>query len=146
MNLISDINLRWFDESALLEKDPRKLTETFLASLGITSDVAADIVEVLFKARAVDRGLTTAEVREGMVMLRKQRKEDFSGLTVRNVQVWIRYFKEIKLVDRVGDRVRFSGNKKPSKVFAEYTRPLIEESASFVEKLLKKTEEAYGIK
>ncbi|MFH1836332.1 MAG: hypothetical protein ABH851_09110 [Methanobacteriota archaeon] len=146
MEEISDITLRWFDESALMEKEPRELTKTLLASLGITSDVAVDVLEVLLRSSAQDRARRTAEIREEVVKLRKERgvKKE-RGVTLRNIQVWVKYFKEIKLIDRVGERVHFTGNKKPSEAFREYTRPIIEESASFIEKLLEKTEQAYGI-
>lgn len=147
MDAIADLTLRWFDESNLLEKDPRTLTRTFLAALGITSDVAVDIMDVLFRVRAEDRALRTREILDEIIRLRKERKvKDKKGLGLRNIQVWVKYFKSIKLVDRVGERVRFSGNRKPSEAFSEYTKPIIEESVSFVGKVLVKTEEAYGIK
>jgi hypothetical protein len=130
-----------------MEDDPRKLTEIFLGSLGISSDIAVDVMEVLLKARAEDVALRTAEIRDSVLKLRKERKiKEKKGLTLRNIQIWIKYFKEIKLVDRVGERGRFTGNKKPSEAFSEYTKPVIYESSSFVENVLKKAEEAYGIK
>ncbi|MFH1789030.1 MAG: hypothetical protein ABH834_06590 [Candidatus Altiarchaeota archaeon] len=147
METIADVTLRWFDESALMEKDPRQLTETFLASLGVTSDVAVDVMEVLFKARAEDRALRTQEILNEILKTRKERRiKAKKGLGLRNIQVWVKYFKSIKLVDRVGERVRFTGNKTPTQAFSEYTKPVIEESVSFIEALLAKTEEAYGIK
>ena len=146
MNTIADVTLRWFDESALLEEDPRRLAETFLASLGISSVVAADIFEVLLLARSEDRALRTVEVHEAVLKLRKDKKiEGGKGLGLRNIQVWLRYFKSIKLVDRVGDRVRFTHNKAPSQAFNEYTKQIISESVSFSGRLLGKTERAYGI-
>lgn len=147
MNEIADITLRWFDESALLEDNPRKLTETFLASLGISAEVAVDVMEVLLKARGEDRALRTVEIRDEVLKLQKKRKaKGARGLTLRNIQIWLKYFKSIKLVDRTGERVRFTGNKRPSEAFAENTKPIVYESVAFIEELLRRTERAYGLK
>jgi hypothetical protein len=147
MKAVSEITLKWFDDAALMEDDPRRLTETFLASLGVSSEVAVDVMEALLHARAQDRALKTAEIRDEIIKLRKKRRvKAAKGMTLRNIQIWLKYFKSLKLVDRTGERVRFTGNKRPSQVFEEYTKPVIHESASFVGKLLKRTEEVYGIK
>jgi len=147
MKLVSDIRLRWYDDSSLLEDDPRRLLELFLDSLGVTSDVAVDLFHVLLCARAEDTALTGRQIRDAIVGLRRMRDagEPERGLTMRNIQVWLRYFREIKLLDKLGSRYHFRGNKKPSKAFAEGTRQMAEQSAAYVEKLLKRVEESYKI-
>ncbi|MBM3308965.1 MAG: hypothetical protein FJY77_01805 [Candidatus Altiarchaeales archaeon] len=148
MKLLFDIGLRRFDESSLDEEDARRLLELFLESLGVTSDVARDLFEVLLVSRAGDTALTARQIRDSIIGLRKARKvEDAEkGLTARNIQIWLKYFKGIRLVDKLGDRYHFKGNKRPSRVFAEDTKPVVEESVKYVERVLKKVEEAYRIK
>jgi hypothetical protein len=147
MKLLSDIHLKWYDESSLLEEDQRKLLELFLESLGITSDVARDLLHVLFAARAQDTALSGRQVRDAMVTLRKMRNvvDAERGLTMRNIQVWLKYFSDIRLVEKIGSRYHFKSNKKPSRAFSEGTKPLVDESVKYVEKLLKKVEESFNI-
>jgi len=148
MKLLSDITLRWYDESSLAEDDPRRLVELFLDSMGITSDVAIDLFEVLAVARAEDTALTAKQIRDAIVNLRSMRKVENpeKGLTARNIQVWLKHFRRLKLVDKLGERYHFKGNKKPGKAFSDETKPVIEESVRYVERVLKKVEEAYRIK
>ncbi|MFH1125984.1 MAG: hypothetical protein V1703_02560 [Candidatus Altiarchaeota archaeon] len=148
MKLVSDITLRWYDESSLEEDNPRSLLELLLDSMGITSDVARDLFHVLLVARAEDTALTVKQIRDAIISLRKMRNADKpeKGLTMRNIQVWLQYFREIKLLDKLGDRYHFRGNRRPSKAFAEGTKPMIEESSRYVERVLKRVEDAYGIK
>ena len=147
MKLLSDIHLRWYDESSLLEDDPRKLLELFLESLGITSDVARDLLHVLFAARAKDTALSGRQVRDAIITLRKLRNaaDAEKGLTTRNIHVWLKYFSDIRLVEKIGSRHHFKGNKKPSRAFSEGTKPLVDESVKYVERLLKKVEDSFGI-
>jgi hypothetical protein len=147
MKLIADFTLRLYDEGALLEDDPRRLLELFLDSIGITSDVARDVFHVLLVARAGDTALSARQIREAVVSLRKIRgeKELERGLTMRNVQVWLRYFRDIRLADNLGALYRFRGNKTPKRAFIDGTRPLALASLDYVEKLLGKVEGAYRI-
>jgi len=147
MKPLSDLTLRWFDDSTIVEAEGRELVVLFLTSLGITSDVAVDITSVLLSTRSEDRALTSEEIKTAVEKIREKGKRPLDkGLTLRNIQVWLRYFREIKLIDRLGGRYRFSGNKKPSESFREYTRPIAEQSMDYVERILEKIEKQYEIK
>jgi len=86
--------------------------------------------------------------------MRKKRKKsgEFDGeiddsLSERNIQMWLKFFKDIKMIECINDRYFFSGDKFPSEVFEIYVKPLIiEESVKFIERLLKKVEESYELK
>ncbi|MDD5111575.1 MAG: hypothetical protein PHG85_03445 [Candidatus Altiarchaeota archaeon] len=147
MKLIADFTLRLYDEGAFLEDDPRRLLELFLDSIGITSDVARDVFHILLVARASDTALSAKQIREAVVSLRNIRKETEpeKGLTMRNVQVWLRYFRDIRLADNLGSLYRFRGNKMPSRAFSDGTRPLVLASLDYAEKLLRRVEGAYSI-
>jgi len=145
---LADIQLRWFDDSTLLTDDPREVLEMFLDSIGVTSDVARDLFEVLLISRHHDLALSTREVKANIVELRRRRKvKDVGrGLTDRNIQIWLNYFSKIGLLDSIGGKHRFRSNKKPSKAFTEDTKPIVEECLKFSEKVLKKVEDSYKIK
>ncbi|MCX6695326.1 MAG: hypothetical protein NTU61_03435 [Candidatus Altiarchaeota archaeon] len=148
MKPIADIQFRWFDDSSLLTDDPREALEVFLGSIGVTSDVALDLFEVLLISRHHDLALSTREIKANIVELRKRRRvrELEKGLTDRNIQVWLSYFNRIGLIDSLGGKHRFTGNKKPSRAFREETMPLVEECLKFSERALLKVEEYYKIK
>ena len=145
--LLADIKLRWYDDSALMEDDPRRLLELFMDSIGVTSDVACDIMEIMLMARARDTPLTTGEVKAGVVELRRRRKaEDPAfGMTDRNIQIWLEYFERVGLLDEIGEKHRFSGNKTPSEAFKR-TKQVVTESLKYSDKLASKLETAYGIR
>jgi hypothetical protein len=148
MNLLSDIRLRWYDDSSLHIENRRELLELFLDSLGVSRDVAADIFEVLLIARAKGISLTPAEIREGVLQLRERRgaKVDRS-MSNRNMQIWLRFFRELELIERIGSRYHFSGNKKPSILFLERTKPkVIDKSVDYIHRLLQEVEKGYSIK
>jgi hypothetical protein len=145
--LLADIKLRWYDDSALMEDDPRAITELFLDSIGVTSDVAWDLMEIMLMARARDTPLTWEEVKAGIVELRRRRKtkDPEFGMTDRNVQIWLKYFETIGLMDEIGGKYRFFGNKTPSEAFKR-TKQIVGESLKYSDKLVAKLEAAYGIR
>jgi len=147
MNQLLYVRLKWFDDSTLGVEDSRALLELFLSSLGVSSQVAADILEVLMEARAQDVGVTTKEIKRRIIEKRKERGENQAkkGLTERNIQKWLCYFRELNLIDRFGKRYRFKGNKLPSEAFEEYTLPLIHETTHYIKRVLEKVEKKYGI-
>lgn len=148
MNLLSDIRLRWYDDSSLQQEDRRKLVELFLDSVGVTRDVAVDIFEVLLAARNKSISLTSSEIKEGVIKLREKRGEKADkSLSDRNIQVWLKFFRKLELVERIGSRYHFANNRKPSTLFMERTKPrVIDKSVDFICRLLQEIEEAYGIK
>lgn len=148
MNLLADIRLRWYDDSGLMSKDPRALIGLFLDSMGVTRDVPVDLFEVLLTAKSMGVGLTTSEIKKGIIKLRKKRKEgEGKGLSDRNIQIWLKFFRDLDLVDRIGSRYMFSGNKNPSTLFKEKTKPeIIDKSADYIYRLLREIEGSYEIR
>ncbi len=147
MNLISDIRLRWYDES-YLEAEDRELVRILLNSLGVTREVALDIFEVMLIAKSAGISSTRREIRNRVIELRKERgiENPSNGLTDRNIQLWLRFFREVDLVERIGSRYLFSGNKKPSRVWLERTKPnIIDKSAENIHKILLELERRYEI-
>lgn len=147
-NKVSEISLRWYDDTALLTENPAKLTKLFLNSIGITSGIATDIFEVLVRYNAKGVAPTTKEIENEIIEKNKTKEDGGDEKSLRIIQMWLKYFREIKLIDKIGSKKKgryvFSGNKKPSEAFMLYTKPLIiDESAKYSEKILKKMEEKY---
>jgi hypothetical protein len=146
MNLLSDIRLKWYDDSSLMIKDSRKLIELFLDSVGVSRDIAADIFEVLLMAKSEGLGLTTSEIKERVIDLREKRGGVRKGLSDRNIQIWLKFFRDLELVERIGSRYMFTGYRKPSALFMERTKPeIIDKSVDYIHRLLREIETGYEI-
>ena len=76
MNLLSEITLRWYDDSSLMLEDRRELVELFLDSLGVSRDVASDVFEVLLLAKAKNISLTSNQIKKEIIDLRNKRNRD----------------------------------------------------------------------
>ncbi|PKP57489.1 MAG: hypothetical protein CVT88_04315 [Candidatus Altiarchaeales archaeon HGW-Altiarchaeales-1] len=154
MPLLSKIELCWFSDDELLKENPRALVELFLDTLGASKGTASDIFEILLLNKRKGIHLKSDEIRNEVIEMRKKRKElgEFDGeieesLSGRNVQIWLKFFKDMKMVECINDRYFFSGDKFPSEAFEIYVKPLIiDESVRFIGRLLKKIEENYGLK
>jgi len=148
MNLLSQITLKWYDDSSLMTEDRRALVELFLDSIGITRETAADIFEVLLVAKAKDISITSLQIRGGIIELRTQRgREIDKSLTMRNIQIWIKFYRKIGFLEKIGNMYTFKGNRKPSTVFKEYIKPqVIDNSADYIGRILEKLEDKYRIR
>ncbi len=145
--ILAGIKLRWYDDSSLLTDEPRELLEVFLSSIGVTSDVAKDLMEALLMARARDVSLKASELRAAILELRLRRgaKDLEFGLTDRNILVWLDFFQSIGLLDHVSGKYRFAANKRPSEAFKR-TQEVVGECVRFSAKAVSKLERAYMIK
>lgn len=147
MNLLSEITLRWYDDSSLMLEDRRELVELFLDSLGVSRDVASDVFEVLLLAKAKNISLTSNQIKKGIIDLRNKRNQNpDEGLSLRNIQLWLRFFRMLGMVEKIGGRYLFRGNKKPSSVFRENVKPeVIDKSSEYLCRILEELEDRYGI-
>ncbi len=148
MNLLSQITLKWYDDSSLMAEDNRELVELFLDSIGITREIASDIFELLLIARSKGLSLSSKEIMKGITEMRERRgKSPDDSLTLRNIQIWLKYFRSLGLLEKIGGRYFFKGNKKPSTIFRDYVKPeVIDKSADYLARVLEKLEDRYDIK
>ena len=148
MNLLSDMRLKWYADTSLALDDRREIVEIFMDSIGVTRDVAVDMFEILLMAKADDIALTREEIKKQILDLREKRgvKDTKKGLTDRNIQIWLKFFRDIEFIERIGRRYVFKGNKKPSDVFIENTKPeIIDKTVDYVHRLLGELENRYDI-
>jgi len=148
MNLLSEITLKWYDDSAFMLDDKREMVELFLDSLGVSRTIASDIFEVLLIAKSKNISLTCGQIRKDVAELRKARNQRIDeAATPRNIQLWLRFFRKIGLIEKVGCRYMFKGNKRPSVAFREEVKPhVIDNSSDFLARLLEGLEKKYAIK
>jgi hypothetical protein len=148
MNLLSQITLKWYDDSSLIADDKRELVERFLDSIGVTRVIAADIFELLLIARSKGLSLTSKEIMDGIIEMRTARGQSADdSLTLRNIQIWLKYFRGLGMLEKIGGRYFFKGNKKPSAVFRDTVKPeVIDKSADYLARVLEKLEDRYNIK
>jgi len=144
---IVTIKLKWLDESAFLEEGSEERVKLFLESIGISSDVASDLLQVMLLARAKELSLKTGQIRKGILELRKRRgdKDSEKGLTDRNIQVWLKYYETIGLFERYRGKHRFRSAKSPHDAFKR-CKQMTSESLKVSERLLELVQESYGIK
>ena len=148
MKLLADINLKWYDDTALMLEDREELVKLFLDCLGVSRDVAIDMFEVLLIAKSDGISLTSREIKNEIIKLRKSRgvEDPKKGLSDRNIQIWLKFFRDLEMVERLGDRYLFKKNKIPSKVFIEKTKPeVIDKCSDFIYRLLQEIEKRYEI-
>ena len=142
-----ELRLKWFDDSTLLSDDGEELLRQALRSLGVTSRPAFEVFRVLLIAHKGGVRVSARQVREQVVKSRAREKErDRRGLTLRNIQVWLKYFCDIGFLDCVGDKYMFKAARKPSECFNEYTVPLIDECARYTRKAFEAVEDAFKVK
>ncbi|VVB52437.1 Uncharacterised protein [uncultured archaeon] len=145
MKPLFDVSLRWFDDGTLLVEEPRQILEQFLLSLGVSAPVAADVLEVFVLARKADRALSLRAVMEGVAEIRRRRGAvEGKGLGERNIQVWLKWYVEIGLLEKSGRLYRFYANKLPADAFRESVKPNAERALAYVERAADKMQVAYG--
>lgn len=143
-----EFKLKWFDHSSLYTENQAEILCLSLLSLGITAPPAREVFWVLLLGHKKGLRLSVKQVRDLIYEKRKKEgeKELDRGLGVRNIQVWLSYFQQIGLVECVGDKYLFRGDKKPSESFEKYTKPLIEKNTDYIKQALIRLEELYEIK
>ncbi|HIE34453.1 MAG TPA: hypothetical protein EYP86_04880 [Candidatus Altiarchaeales archaeon] len=148
MKLLANINLKWYDDTALMLEDREDLVKLFLGCLGVSRDVASDLFEVLLIAKKDGISLTSKQIKREIIKLRKLQgmENPEHGLSDRNIQIWLKFFRNLEMVERLGDRYLFKKNKTPSNIFIEKTKPeVIDKCSDFMYKLLKEIEKRYEI-
>ncbi|MBD3260489.1 MAG: hypothetical protein GF334_02210 [Candidatus Altiarchaeales archaeon] len=143
-----EFKLKWFDHSSLYTENQSEILSLALLSLGINAEPAREVFWVLLAGHKKGLSLSVKQIRDLIYEKRKKNGETDleSGLTVRNIQVWLSYFQQIGLVECLGDKYIFRGGKKPSQAFEQYTKPLIEKNTQYIIETFVRLEELYEIR
>lgn len=144
--VLADVKLRWFDDSTLLTDNPERLLECSLRSLGVHSKTGFDVFRVLLASHKAGLKVSAKEVHAQVEALRARRGDrDRKGLTLRNIQVWLKFYQDLGFLENIHDKYMFRAAKNPSDCFNEYTAPIIDSSIAYTRRALSKMEEALGI-
>jgi len=149
-NLIADIRIRWYDDTLLNRVQGRQSIRFFLECLGVTADVACDIFEVLVEAYRDGSAVSVSQIKEEVIKKIEKRGDENKGTTERNIQIWIKFFRDIEMIQMIGSgksaKYMLYGGRKPSEVFITHTKAqVIDRASMFIVRALEKVEREYDI-
>jgi len=119
---LSEITLRRYEKPYSLSK--RELVRKLCLSLGLLNpgdsrDVIVDVLYVLLEANTENKKLSSEEIREEVLELRKEEKLDDLGTAASNIRRQIRRLREILLVEKIKNDYRIAEFGKLSDVYVE---------------------------
>ncbi|MEM3374080.1 MAG: hypothetical protein QXE31_02550 [Candidatus Woesearchaeota archaeon] len=108
---LSEITLRRYEKPYNLKK--RELVRKLCLSLGLLNpgdsrDIIVDILYVLLEAKKENKKLSSEEIREEVINLRKQENLDLNGTAASNIRRQIRQLRNSLLVEKVKNDYRIS--------------------------------------
>ncbi|MBN2367718.1 hypothetical protein JXC34_01770 [Candidatus Woesearchaeota archaeon] len=108
---LSEITLRRYEKPYNLSK--RELVRKLCLSLGLLNpgdsrDVIVDVLYVLLEANAEQKKLSSEEIRDGVLQLRKSEKLDETGTAASNIRRQIRRLRELLIAEKVKNDYRIA--------------------------------------
>ncbi len=144
---LAEITLRRYEKPYNLSK--RELVRKLCLSLGLLNpgdsrDVVVDVLYVLIEAKKKNKKLSSEEIREEALELRKQEGLDNSGTASSNIRRQIRRLRSLLLVEKVKNNYRISENMALTDIFSEKIEKFfIPSIIERVKEYLKKIDEAW---
>ncbi len=125
---LAEITLRRYEKPYNLSK--RELVRKLCLSLGLLNpgdsrDVVVDVFYVLLEARKEQKKLSSDEVRDEVITLRKAEKLDDNGTAGSNIRRQIRRLREIHLVEKIKNDYRITEFTELSTIFNEKVEKFI---------------------
>ncbi len=119
---LSEINLRRYEKPYNLSK--RELVRKLCLSVGLLNpgdsrDVIVDVLYVLLEARKENKKLSSEEIREEVLELRKSEKLDENGTAASNIRRQIRRLRETLLVEKIKNDYRITEFSELGLIFNE---------------------------
>ena len=108
---LAEVVLRRYEKPYKLSK--RELVRKLCLSIGIlqpgdSRDVVVDILFVLLEARKENDEISSEEVRENVIFLRKSEKLPLVGIASSNIRRQLKRLREIFLVEKIKNKYRIS--------------------------------------
>src|SRR3989344_6380372 len=119
---LAELTLRRYEKPYNLKKRElvRKLCLSFgLLNPGDSRDVIVDVLYVFLEAKKEQKKLSSEEVREEVIKLRKEEKLDSSGTAASNIRRQIRRLKQLLIVEKIKNDYRVSEFSSLSELFSE---------------------------
>jgi ribosome biogenesis GTPase A len=119
---LSEVNLRRYEKPYNLGK--RELVRKLCLSLGLLNpgdsrDVVVDILYVLLEANKEKKALSSDEIRDEVIGLRRQEKLDDSGTAASNIRRQIRRLRGTLLVEKIKNDYRIAEFGSLENIFNE---------------------------
>ncbi len=146
---LSEITLRRYEKPYNLHK--RDVVLRLCLSIGLlqpgdSRDVIVDILHVLLAARSEQKALSSYEVRERVVALRREQNLELLGIADSNIRRQLKRLRDIFLVEKIKNNYRITEHEKLTTIFAEkiesYLFPTI---LSRVKEYVQATDESFGM-
>ncbi len=117
---LSEITLRRYEKPYTSKK--RELTRKLCLSTGLlqpgdSRDIIVDILQVLLNAKKQKKFLTSEEIKDSAIKLRKRQKLPLKGIASSNVRRQLRRLKDIYLVETIKNKYRITEFENPSVIF-----------------------------
>jgi len=138
---LSEITLRRYEKP--YDLDGRELVKKLCLSLGLlqpgdSRDVIVDIFRVLIESKKEKKLLTSKEIEEKVVEMRKKEKLVLSGVASSNIRRQLRRLKELYIIESINNNYRISEFEKLSVIFDKriekyYLANIIERVKEYVE-------------
>ena len=144
---LSEITLRRYEKPNNLAG--RDLIRKLCLSLGLlqpgdSRDVIVDILYVILAARKESKRMTSKDIEEAIVNLRKEISLPLVGVTSPNVIRQLRRLKEISIIEKHADSYRIAEGLRLNELFEErIERYLIPSITSRIKEYTKKIDEEF---
>lgn len=145
---ISEITLRRYEKPYDLEK--RELVRKLCLSSGLlqpgdSRDIIVDILYVLMQARKENSLLSSEDVRDNVIVLRKQHSLPLVGVASSNIRRQIKRLRDIFLVEKVRNNYRITEFDNISVIFNEKIEQyLLSSMLDRVREYCKKVDEEFS--
>ena len=131
-NPILEITLRRYERP--YDLTPRSLVKRMILSIGLlqpgdSRDIIVDIMYVLLEAQKTKTLLSSKEIEERAIKLRKKENLSMKGIASSNIRRQVKRLRDILLVEKIKTKYRISEFAKISEIFSEkieqYMIPII---------------------
>ncbi|MCM2325142.1 MAG: hypothetical protein NDI94_01645 [Candidatus Woesearchaeota archaeon] len=119
---LSELTLRRYEKPYNLSK--RELVRKLCLSIGILNpgdsrDVIVDVLYVLLEARKDNKKLSSEEIRDEVLVLRKNENMDDNGTAASNIRRQIRRLRETLLIEKIKNDYRVVEYSSVLSIFSE---------------------------
>lgn len=122
---LAELTLRRYEKPYLTNK--RELTRKLCLSIGLlqpgdSRDVVVDLLQVLLNARKTKKMLSSEEIKEQAIKLRKKAKLPLKGIASSNVRIQLKRLKDLYLVESKQNTYRIHEFEELSVIFDKKIR------------------------
>jgi tRNA uridine 5-carbamoylmethylation protein Kti12 len=119
---LSEITLRKYEKPENINK--REIVKKLCLSLGIlqpgdSRDIIVDILYVLLEAKKENKFLSSENVKEKVIQIRKNNKLSLNGIASSNVRRQLKRLRDIFLVEKIKNNYRITEFNNLSEIFQD---------------------------